>query len=55
MVIYKITNIVNGKIYVGQKLHDYQEYLGSGKLIWRARRKYGDHNFHMIEKVGIQQ
>ena len=45
MVIYKITNLVNDKIYIGQKLHDSSDYLGSGKLIKRAIRKHGRENF----------
>lgn len=46
-VIYKITNIVNGKIYVGchktENLED--RYLGSGKHLKRAVKKYGKENF----------
>ena len=45
--IYKTTNLVNGKIYIG--LHARPEfnpkYLGSGVLILRAVKKYGAHNF----------
>jgi hypothetical protein len=46
-IIYKITNIVNGKIYIGkhetENLHD--GYLGSGIAIREAVRKHGKHNF----------
>ena len=45
MVIYKVTNNINNKIYVGQKTGDISEYLGSGKLIQRAVKKYGKDNF----------
>jgi group I intron endonuclease len=45
--VYKTTNIVNGKIYVG-KHHSNRHnatYLGSGKLLWIALKKYGRNNF----------
>lgn len=48
MYIYKITNKINGKIYVGQCKYDVtetQSYYGSGKLILRAIKKYGKENF----------
>ena len=45
--IYRVTNKVNGKTYIGQ--HKYKDlndnYKGSGKLLWRAYRKYGFENF----------
>jgi group I intron endonuclease len=45
MVIYKTTNLLNGKIYVGKaesmKLH----YIGSGCILKRAIKKYGKNNF----------
>lgn len=45
--IYRITNLVNGKTYIGQhkykKLND--DYMGSGKALHRAFRKYGIENF----------
>lgn len=45
--IYRITNKINGKTYIGQhkykKLND--DYMGSGKLIRRAQKKYGMENF----------
>jgi len=46
MIIYKTTNNVNGKIYVGQSKNDNDEdYLGSGKILKRAILKYGVENF----------
>lgn len=45
--IYRITNLINGKTYIGQrkysKLND--DYKGSGKRLWEAYRKYGFENF----------
>ena len=44
--IYKTTNLVNGKFYVGKCMNDPREkYLGSGKLLKQAIEKYGEENF----------
>lgn len=45
--IYKITNKINGKIYIGKHqtkdLND--DYMGSGKRLWLAIKKYSIENF----------
>lgn len=46
-IVYKTTNKINGKFYIG--VHDRESisdsYLGSGKLLLKAIKKYGKHNF----------
>ena len=40
--IYKITNTINGKAYVGQhKGKEFGDYWGSGLMLHRAYKKYG--------------
>ena len=43
--IYKTTNLINGKIYVGKSSKDDDSYLGSGIIIREAIQKYGSQNF----------
>lgn len=45
--IYKTTNLINGKIYIGQhKSKDFDtDYYGSGTLLKSALKKYGKENF----------
>lgn len=59
-VIYKITNTVNGKIYVGSAVDFYNRYMvykatfnEENRLIARAMRKYGFEafEFSILEKV----
>ena len=45
MVIYKITNLLDGMVYVGQDSKNRSSYFGSGLLIKRAIEKYGKENF----------
>lgn len=43
--IYKITNKINGKIYIGQHNGKNPKYFGSGILLNPAIKKYGKNNF----------
>ncbi len=46
MYIYKTTNTLNNKVYIGKSTKPYNEnYLGSGKLLIKAVKKYGVKNF----------
>ena len=46
-LLYKITNNINGKIYIGKHKTDRldDEYFGSGKILNFAKAKYGLENF----------
>jgi len=44
-VIYKTTNLVNKKIYIGKDVRNRKSYLGSGKVLKQAIIKYGEKNF----------
>jgi group I intron endonuclease len=44
-IIYKTTNLINGKFYIGQDLHNNPNYYGSGKALKLAIEKYGKENF----------
>lgn len=48
--VYLTTNLLNGKIYIGQRkyrdcLPDDDKYLGSGSILHRSIKKYGRANF----------
>lgn len=45
MRIYKTTNKLNGKIYIGKDVRCRPGYLGSGLLLKKAISKYGIENF----------
>lgn len=48
-ILYKTTNLINSKYYIGiHQIEDWlvgDTYLGSGKLLQKAIRKYGKSNF----------
>lgn len=59
--IYKITNLINGKIYIGQTtcsiedrwkehLHSAKKSVSENRPLYRAINKYGKENFS-IEKI----
>jgi phosphate starvation-inducible PhoH-like protein len=45
MEIYKITNLLNSKIYIGKDVSSDPKYYGSGVIINNAIKKYGIENF----------
>lgn len=62
-IIYKYTNLVNGKVYIGQTINEYKRREKWGNLnapyagiyINRARLKYGISNFEYSVIVEIQE
>ena len=58
--IYKTTNLINGKIYIGQKHSSKflgQSYLGSGKRFKDAVKHYGKENFkvELLEEIETKE
>jgi group I intron endonuclease len=45
MIIYKTTNLINNRFYVGKDKMNNPRYLGSGKILKEAIKKYGKENF----------
>lgn len=46
--IYKTTNLINGRLYIGQHRGTFtNSYLGSGHIIKEAIKKYGYKNFKL--------
>lgn len=43
--VYKTTNLINGKIYIGKKTGENDNYLGSGSILALAINKYGKEKF----------
>jgi group I intron endonuclease len=48
MIIYKTTNLINGKFYIGFDTKNNSKYLGSGLHLKRAIKKYGRENFAKV-------
>lgn len=57
MVIYKTTNLINGRQYIGKDSKNNPNYLGSGAFLKRAIQKYGKENFkkEILEVCSSQQ
>lgn len=45
MIIYKTTNTITGKSYIGKDCKNDVNYLGSGTYLKKAIKKYGKENF----------
>ena len=55
--IYKTTNLLNNKIYIGQKKSNeflHEKYLGSGKYLLNSIRKHGKENFIIYEDADVE-
>ena len=48
MVIYETINLINGKRYIGKDTHNDNSYLGSGRILSKAIKKYGVENFKKV-------
>jgi group I intron endonuclease len=45
MIVYITINLINGKKYIGKDVANRRYYLGSGKILKVAIKKYGKENF----------
>ena len=45
MIIYKTTNLINNKIYIGKTTRKSLLYYGSGIVLNQSIKKYGKENF----------
>jgi len=45
--VYKTTNLITSKTYIGKhvSIKENDDYIGSGKLLWRSINKHGIENF----------
>jgi hypothetical protein len=48
MVIYETINLINGRRYIGKDKFNDPNYIGSGRILLRAIKKYGKDNFRKI-------
>jgi hypothetical protein len=44
MIVYLTTNLINGRKYIGKDTRNRPSYLGSGKILKQAIKKYGKKN-----------